>query len=162
MIRDFTNTKVMDEYEAIQKLITEGDFSQAEVTIKKAIVQGADTPSYYYLWGRLAERQGDLLFAKQNYQRAIVISTAIRTDYANLVAQRQPLATEHPFCLMIPYPAEYLSKPSLALAGLMLKENNPTGAVEVCQNLLKHEPYNLGAQPLLKQILRDYPELNNH
>ena len=130
-----------------------GNFAQAEATMRKAIALSPREPSYYYHWGYLAERQGNTLLAEENYRRAITISTAIRTDYANLVGQRQPLPTEQPFCLMVPYPAENLSEPSLALANLRIVQHNPLEAIAVYQNLLRHEPYNLEAQQRLAELL---------
>jgi tetratricopeptide (TPR) repeat protein len=125
-----------------QVLIEKGRLVQAETSIRKAIAKSAGRPSYYYWWGRIAELQGDAKLAEENYMRAIAMSTAIRTDYANLVGRRQPLPTEQPFCLMIPYPAEDLSEPSLALADLMIAQNDPSRATTVYENLLRHEPYN--------------------
>lgn len=140
-----------------QTLTARGDFAQAEAAIRKAIALSPEEPSYYYHWGYLAERQENTLLAEENYKRAIAISTAIRTDYANLVGQRQPLPTEQPFCLMVPYPAESLSEPSLALANLRIAQHDPLGAMAVYQNLLRHEPYNLEAQQRLAELLADYP-----
>lgn len=145
-------------YQKVLELMTNGDFAQAEAIVKKAIALSAPetTPPHYYLWGKFAELQGDTLLAEQNYKQAIGISTAIRTDYANLVGQRQPLATEHPFCLLIPYPAEYLDSPSLALARLVLTDDDPTRAAAIYKNLLRYEPYNLEAQQRLNELSADY------
>ncbi|TEU21359.1 MAG: tetratricopeptide repeat protein [Anaerolineales bacterium] len=140
-----------------QILIASGNFAPAEATMRKAIALSPREPSYYYYWGYLAERQENTLLAEENYKRAIAISTAIRTDYANLVGQRQPLPTEQPFCLMVPYPAESLSEPSLALANLRIAQHDPLEAVTVYQNLLRHEPYNLEAQQRLAELLANYP-----
>ncbi len=143
-------------------LMTMGDLSQAEASIKRAIVLSHQTPtmlleepSYYYLWGQLAELRGDLSLAEQNYERAIATSTTIETVYANLVGRREPLPTEKPFCLMVPYPEEHLSKPSLALADLMVAQGDVSEAVAVYRNLLRHEPYNLVAQQRLAELLSD-------
>jgi tetratricopeptide (TPR) repeat protein/O-antigen ligase len=142
-----------------QVLMASGNFAQAEATIRKAVALSPREPSYYYHWGYLAERQENTLLAEENYKRAIAISTAIRTDYANLVGQRQPLPTEQPFCLMVPYPAESLSEPSLALANLRIAQHDPLGAMTVYQNMLRHEPYNLEAQQRLAELLADCPTL---
>jgi O-antigen ligase len=138
-----------------------GQLAQAETNMRRAIAltTGDPSPSFYYWWGRLAELQGNTTLAETNYKRAIALSTAIRTDYANLVGQRQPLPTEQPFCLMTPYPAENLSEPSLALASLMIAQNDLPEAVSVYQALLRHEPYNQDAKQKLSELFAHYPAL---
>lgn len=147
-----------------QVLMVRGDLVQAETEIQKAIALShqdssmiLNEPSYYYLWGSLAEIQGNMSLAEENYKWAIAASTAIQTAYANLVWNRQPMPTEQPFCLLIPYPADSLSQPSIALASLMMAQNDPSGAAEVYINLLQHEPYNLEAQRRLKELSTTYP-----
>jgi O-antigen ligase/tetratricopeptide (TPR) repeat protein len=149
-----------------QILMESGDLAQAEINIRKAIVLAPEKPStlleepsYYYQWGHLAESQGHSSLAEGNYERAIAISTAIQTVYASLVWHRQPLPTEQPFCLMIPYPAENLSKPSLALADLLIAKDDPSASQIVYQDLLRHEPYNLEAQRRLDELLAGQPSL---
>jgi O-antigen ligase/Tfp pilus assembly protein PilF len=146
-----------------QLLEIRGQVAQAETDMRKAIAlliaQPAYYPSYYYRRGRLAELQGNTPLAEDSYKRAIAMSTAIRTDYANLVGQRQPLPTEQPFCLMIPYPAEDLSAPSLALASLVLAQNDQPQAAKIYQDLLRHEPYNQGARQKLTELFANYPAL---
>ena len=136
-----------------------GQLAQAETDMRKAIALASGEPSFYYRRGRLAELRGNTPLAEDSYKRAIALSTAIRTDYANLVGQRQPLPTEQPFCLMVPYPAEALSDPSLALASLMLAQNDPPQAVSVYQKLLRHEPYNQNAKQKLTELFANYPAL---
>jgi O-antigen ligase/tetratricopeptide (TPR) repeat protein len=109
-----------------QALMSSGNLTLAEANIRKAVALSPSEPSYLYRWGRLVELQGNTSLAQSNYSQAIAMSTAIRTDYATLVGHRQPLPTEQPFCLMIPHPAENLSKPSLALAELELAQNAPS------------------------------------
>lgn len=149
-----------------QTLAANGNFAQAETNLRRAIARAheepsrlLELPSYYYYWGRLSELRGESSLAEEHYEQAVAISTAIETIYANLVGHRQPLPTEQPFCLMIPYPAENLSKPSLALAELMVTEDDPAGAMNVYQNLLRHEPYNRDAQQGLAELLARYPNL---
>jgi O-antigen ligase/tetratricopeptide (TPR) repeat protein len=142
-----------------QALMSDGNLTLAEANIRKAISLSPSEPSYYYRWGHLAELQGNTSLAQSNYLRAIATSTAIRTDYATLVGHRQPLPTEQPPCLMIPYPAENLSKPSLALADLVSAQNDPSAAMAIYQNLLLHEPYNQAAQQGLAELLTQYPTL---
>jgi tetratricopeptide (TPR) repeat protein len=143
----------LDEVQTAAQLLTEDKLEEAEKLIKRGVALSwiETVPPYYYLWGQLAERQGNTALASENYERAIAASEAIRTDYANLVAQRQPLAMEHPFCLMMPYPAEYLSKPALALAQLKLAEHEPREAMRIYQKLLRYEPF----QPLARQKLAE-------
>jgi tetratricopeptide (TPR) repeat protein len=126
-----------------QAMMVSGNLAQSEIYIRKAIALSPEKPSYFYHWGHLAELRGGTSRAIDSYSQAVALSTTIRTDYANLVGRRQPMPTEQPFCLMIPYPAENLSQPSLALADLMMSQNDPSGAAEVLENLLRHEPYNL-------------------
>jgi Flp pilus assembly protein TadD len=149
-----------------QVLMARGDLAQAETEIQKAIALSRldssmilQEPSYYYRWGSLAEMQGNTSLAEVNYKRAIAVSTTIQTVYANLAWNRQPMPTEQPFCLMIPYPAENLSQPSLALADLMMSQNDPSGAAEVLENLLRHEPYHLEVQRRLRELITTYPTL---
>ncbi len=136
-----------------------GQLAQAETDVRKAIALEAGEPSFYYRWGRLAELQGNTRLAEDNYERALALSTAIRTDYANLVGQRQPLPTEQLFCLMVPYPAENLAEPSLALASIMIAQNDPQKAADIYQYLLRHEPYNQGARQKLTELFANYPTL---
>jgi len=150
-----------NSYQPALNLIQNGKLTQAEDRIKQEIAARSsleNTPPYFYLWGQLSELQGDPSLAEQKYRQAIAASTTIRTDYANLVGQRQPLAKEKPFCLMIPYPAEYLSKPSLALAQLLVARQNLAQAVSIYQTLLRYEPYNLTARQQLEEVLASYSE----
>jgi tetratricopeptide (TPR) repeat protein len=149
-----------------QVFMSNGDLGRAESTLRQAVVRSyedssmlLEEPSYYYRWGYLAELQGNISLAKKNYERAITLSTAIQTIYANLVWNRQPMPTEQPFCLMIPYPADNLSEPSLALADLMLAQNDLLGATSIYRNLLRHEPYNLEAQRKFRELSTTYPTL---
>jgi O-antigen ligase/tetratricopeptide (TPR) repeat protein len=144
-----------DEYQIAVQLLAGGNLTETEKIIKRGVALSSSeaVPPYYYLWGQLAEKQGNPLLAAENYERAIAASETIRTDYANLVAQRQPLVREYPFCLMMPYPAEYLSEPTLALARLKLAEYDLGAVIKIYQNLLRYEPYHLEVQQELIKIL---------
>jgi putative inorganic carbon (HCO3(-)) transporter len=133
-----------------------GDLVQAESSILQAIAlapRGAarsiHTPSYHYLRGRLAELEGNVALAEDSYRQSIALATSVETNYAHLVGRREPLPTQLPFCLLIPYPADNLSSPSLALAELMTTRHSPSEAMEVYHNLLRYEPFNQDAMRCL-------------
>jgi putative inorganic carbon (HCO3(-)) transporter len=139
-----------------------GHHTEALQTIKQAIIltNAEHRPPFYTLWGDLARQQQQPDVAIRNYELAISTSLTPRTDYANLVPQREPLATELPYCILIPFPAEYLARPALGLAETKLAGGDIAGAVAVYHLLLRYEPNNLAAAQALAEVQANHPDLD--
>jgi O-antigen ligase/tetratricopeptide (TPR) repeat protein len=148
-------------YQQSKMHLAAGQQVEALQTIKQAIlVTPAEfRPPYYTMWGELARQQGRPELAAGHYERAISTALSPRTDYANLIPQREPLATELPYCLLLPFPEDYLAYPSMALAELKLAAGDIKAAVAIYGRLLHYEPYNAAALQALEQVIANYPEL---
>jgi hypothetical protein len=70
------------------------------------------------------------------------------------------LATELPYCILIPFPAEYLARPALGLAETKLAGGDIAGAVAVYHLLLRYEPNNLAAAQALAEVQANHPDLD--
>jgi hypothetical protein len=76
----------------------------------------------------------------------------LQTNYAHLIARREPLPEETLGCVLAPYTRKQLSQPALALGRLLEAERNGDEAGEVYELLLYYEPYNQIADRQLQRI----------
>jgi tetratricopeptide (TPR) repeat protein len=131
-----------------QLLMQQNKLDAAETDMQVVMAQ-SNSAEAYAAWGELAEMRGDTETAEQRYRQAIGLATALQTNYAHLIARREPLPEETLPCLIAPYAAQQLSRPALSLARLLEAAGNPAEAKSVYQFLLRHEPYNHQARTRL-------------
>jgi putative inorganic carbon (HCO3(-)) transporter len=126
----------------------------------------APTPASYYQSGRIAEAQGDMQTARQQYEAAFSQATLpFYNRYVTEVAGRIPFAEEWLPCLIIPRITDELVLPTLAEGNLLEREGHFAEAVRIYRRLLSYEPDEPRVKGRLEELCRQHPDscqVDNH